>query len=139
MDVESPEMVDAMINYLYHQDIRFGRQGAGAHFLQDGTLAGYARMYAMGEKYGVVGLKMQAAKHLGLLLGSMEHGILTAITIAFSGTADSDTTLRDVVVEGLHRHMSRWEDVEEIQDKLRDTPDLMYALYKHSRARVLMV
>lgn len=68
-DAEDPKCVKLMIHYLYHLDYlevetaevkernRLEENFDETHVLKEGLLIDHAKMYAMGDKYGVSGLK----------------------------------------------------------------------------------
>lgn len=137
LDVETTTAVKLMIHYFYHHDF-IKKEGLSEHEAQSlstenltqGTLAEHARMYAMGEKYGVPGLKALAvAKFLAAIRGTND-GLTAAIMIAYSATPESDRGLRNVIIEILHHYCKVFEDVDEIQEVISALPDLCYGLYR---------
>ncbi|TIA39674.1 hypothetical protein D6C78_03087 [Aureobasidium pullulans] len=137
LDVETNTAVKLMIHYFYHHDF-IKKEGLSEHEAQSlstenltqGTLAEHARMYAMGEKYGVPGLKALAvAKFLAAIRGT-NAGLTAAIMIAYSATPESDQVLRTVIIEILYHLCKVFEDVDEIQQVISRLPDLLYGLYR---------
>jgi hypothetical protein len=73
-DAEDPRCVKLMIHYFYHLDYledetaklkkqkRANEDFEKAHILNTGILIDHANMYAMGDKYGIPGLKALAQK-----------------------------------------------------------------------------
>jgi hypothetical protein len=91
----------------------------------------HADMYALGDKYQVVGLQHLAASKFRACLA--EHwnspDFITAVQIAYTSTPDSNRMLRDVVVQGFKDHFSI--DITKdpaIEAKLDTIDELSFAL-----------
>ncbi|CAD0040833.1 unnamed protein product [Aureobasidium pullulans] len=138
LDVETTTAVKLMIHYFYHHDFFEDRREyssttlnlCSTENLTQGTLAEHARMYAMGEKYGVPGLKALAVAKFLAVIPRTNAGLTAAIMIAYSTTPESDQGLRNAMIESLYCYRKAFVEVDEIQTVISKLPDLSYGLYR---------
>ncbi|KAG9552128.1 hypothetical protein KCU71_g14009, partial [Aureobasidium melanogenum] len=116
-DVEDVEAVRAMIYYFYHHDYHADR------------VSDHARMYAMGEKYGIQALKALADKKFRQSFADGRGDRETAIVIAFTSTPDSDRVLRATIISGLGAPAMLGETLR-MDETIKKIPDLVYPLYR---------
>lgn len=141
LDVETATSVKLMIHYLYHHDYPEQADSVPRVFwsttehLGQGILAQHSRMHAMGEKYGVPGLKALAATRYEEMSRKTTLGLTAAIVIAFKGTHDQDTQLRSTVLGQLNtfRNKVRW--YPDVQKILSETPEIAQELYRRALER----
>lgn len=128
-----------MIHYFYHhdyleQETSTGSQKAQLYFgdCRKGVVAEHSRMYAMGEKYGIPGLKSLAiARFRQSSLIHLNHaGLASGIIIVYNGTPEADKGLRKEVIEALDLCRMYYKDNSETQKMIADIPDLCYGLYR---------
>ena len=103
-----------MIHYCYHLDYLEDETAKirklnlkeesfdQAHGLRGGILIDHARMYAMGDKYGISGLKDLALKKYDEAYDHTCAGLANSIVVAYTSTIDNDTGLRDVIVKHMN-------------------------------------
>lgn len=124
-----------MIHYFYHHDYL---QNQVAHIrgliLPKALLDQHSRMYAMGEKYGIQGLKTVAvAKFKGQGPRQMtKSSLITATMIAFTSTPESDKDLREAVLDFLDRSRQQFKDCMPVQKMIQSMPEVSYGLYRKS-------
>ncbi|KAI4721241.1 hypothetical protein E4T48_02371 [Aureobasidium sp. EXF-10727] len=131
LDVEDVKTVRAMIYYFYHHDYQTEpaadiKSTPVGQLLARGPLAQHARMYALGEKYGVPGLKALALRRF-LPIKVKFSGLGTAMVVAFMSTPDTDQGMRDLIVEFLARHPGSTLTVP-IDRTMEGLPDLVHSL-----------
>jgi hypothetical protein len=140
LDVETTASVNLMIHYFYHHDyLEQETVQTDMGVLPKGLLDEHSRMYAMGEKYGISGLKALALAKFG------SHGrrcisacsVNTATVIAFNSTPESDKRLREEVLRFLDVYRHAWQKVVEIQKMISSMPEIAYGLYCKSVERDL--
>lgn len=90
---------------------------------RDSNLTLHARVYALGEFYGVAGLKSLALRRFEEEVGMFwdTESFVQAADIAFTSTPDGDKNLRQVVLGGLLEHRSlltkeTWRDLMKTTD-----------------------
>ncbi|KAG9528515.1 hypothetical protein KCU93_g4215, partial [Aureobasidium melanogenum] len=134
LDVEDTKTVKAMIYYFYHHDYHtepisdFKKVPVGER-LSRGPMAQHARMYAMGEKYGVPGLKALALVKVSPTKTMAWFGLCTALVVTYASTPDTDQEMRNKFVELLNKN----PDVAAINmtaKTLQEIPDLVFALFR---------
>ncbi|KAG2161832.1 hypothetical protein VTO58DRAFT_109675 [Aureobasidium pullulans] len=140
MDAEDPKSVKFMIHYLYHMDsledetAKIKAQPAAAFLkdndLKDGILIDHAKMYAMGDKYGIPGLKSLARTKFNEVLQYTGAGLVKAMRIAYTSTIDSDKDLRLVIVDKLHSSMPTCLNSPEVDRAIKELPELAHALLR---------
>ncbi|KAH0278418.1 hypothetical protein KCU91_g2487, partial [Aureobasidium melanogenum] len=139
LDVETTQSVKLMIHYFYHhdyleQETSRGSQKAQLYFsdCRKGAVAEHSRMYAMGEKYGIPGLKNLAiAKFRLSAITWVNHaGLAAGIAIVYNSTPEADKGLRKEVIEALDRYRLYYTSNSEIQKMIASIPDLCYGLYR---------
>lgn len=142
VDVETTESVKLMIHYCYHHDFleRETAELERSVYYSDkhrkGILAEYSRMYAMGEKYGIPGLKSLAAtKFLNCCFRTHHAGLAASIIIAYKGTPEADKGLRKHVLSLLDLHGRQYTVDTEIQGIISKITELAYALYRECLMR----
>ena len=89
----------------------------------------HARVYALAEKFGILGLKSLAKAKFEILSSESwdDPGFLDALEEVYTTTIDQDRGLRDVILQVFRRN----PDLEyrlDVQDALRDVPTLAYDL-----------
>lgn len=124
-----------MIYYFYHHDYRnelsydFVGVTDGEKFSR-GPLAQHARMYAMGEKYGVSGLKALALRKFLRKPVMIPSGLCTAMVITYASTPNTDLDMRNKLIEYLHR-FPKVVKIDTVEKTLQELPDLVFALYRN--------
>ncbi|RKK27001.1 hypothetical protein BFJ66_g16860 [Fusarium oxysporum f. sp. cepae] len=154
---DDPEAVDSMIYYIYNgyypkmdpgtQGISKDRLAAAGWKLETfGEFTGglqvkflvlHAKVYALAEKYDVLGLKEMAQRCFRIISncgGCCSKEFAQACEFVYTTTIDSDRGLRDVVVQSLHEH-PRALDEEHIRSAMRLLPDLPYDLVLYGRGK----
>ncbi|KAF2279653.1 MFS general substrate transporter [Westerdykella ornata] len=93
----------------------------------------HARVYALGDKYELFGLKYCAARKFQKSCGHLAGGkaFRKIAQYVFSSTSDSDRGLRDVIIAELHEElrvagMTKWSHA-----LLQDIPELSYQLLRY--------
>ncbi|KAI5211419.1 hypothetical protein AUEXF2481DRAFT_25775 [Aureobasidium subglaciale EXF-2481] len=144
LDVETRIAIKLMIHYFYHHDYLQeetaesqppdGYRLTPENFGQ-GILAEHARMYAMGEKYGIPGLKVLAAAKYKALGVRTLAGLAAAIMITFKGTVSTDKVLRTMV--SYHIDILRYthRNVPELRRTISEIPELAFELYQRALER----
>ncbi|THY95587.1 hypothetical protein D6C93_05001 [Aureobasidium pullulans] len=140
VDAEDPKSVKLMIHYLYHMDYLEAetakiKMQPTAEFLKDndlkdGILIDHAKMYAMGDKYGIPGLRSLARTKFNEALQYTGAGLVKAMRIAYTSTVDSDKDLRLVIVDKLHGNMSFCLNTPEVDRAIKELPELAHALLR---------
>ncbi|KEQ73158.1 hypothetical protein M436DRAFT_46012, partial [Aureobasidium namibiae CBS 147.97] len=137
MDVEDKSAVKLMVHYFYHHDYPSefptyeGHDSLTPKTATKGVLAVHAKMFAMGEKYEVRGLKSVALEKYQACLPETCAGFGTSIIIAFMGTTETeiDLGLRSAIVDSLSD--SDWMvEHEALEKTIEEIPELVYALYR---------
>jgi hypothetical protein len=133
--LEDASAIDHMIRYFYHHNYPspFPTQRDQSKLTTDvitkGILIIHAKMYAMGEKYQVPGLKALAVNKFRACWYKTNSGLGTAIVVAYMSTPETDQPLREMVVDMLVR--SPWMPKTEVLDEtIKRIPELVYALYR---------
>jgi hypothetical protein len=135
LDVETTASVKLMIHYFYHHDYlekeTTQTDGVTVH---EALLDEHVRMYAMAEKYGVLGLKSVAlTKFCGERTRLVtEQRVVTATVIAFNAVPSSDKTLQRTVLKLLYQGRRFFEDNVAIQKMILSMPEVSYGLYRLS-------
>ncbi|THX59129.1 hypothetical protein D6D06_02360 [Aureobasidium pullulans] len=142
MDAEDPKSVKLMIHYLYHMDYlevetaKIKAEPASTvvlkdHNLSDGILVNHARMYAMGDKYGIPGLKALAKMKFEEATKYTYAGLVKAIRIVYTSTVDSDVGLRQIIVTKLHSTgVTSSLGKPGIDQNIKELSELAYALLR---------
>lgn len=141
-DAEDPVSFRLMIHYCYHLDyledqtaqVRTQRR-ADEDFdkiivLKTGLLLEHAKMYALGDKYGLPGLKDLALKKYEEAYLFTSAGFANSITVAFTSTIDSDMALRNVIITILAGNMCFFMSKPKIDQIVKDLPLLSHALLR---------
>lgn len=97
--------------------------------LSRGPLARHARMYAMGEKYGVPGLKALALVKFSPAKTMAWCGLCTALVVAYASTPDTDQDMRNKFVE-LFNKFPKVAALNTVEKTLQEIPDLVFALFR---------
>lgn len=141
-DAEDPRCVKLMVHYFYHLDYlevetaKIKAEPAATtqfkdYTLDDGILIDHARMYAIGDKYGIPGLKALAKSKFEDILKFTCAGLVKAMRIAYVSTVDEDKGLRQLIVNKLHAYnIATSLGKPEIDENVRDLPELGYALLR---------
>ncbi|KAG9674738.1 hypothetical protein KCU99_g4228, partial [Aureobasidium melanogenum] len=144
MDAEDPKAVKLMIHYLYHLDyleVETAKVKADPspgvskdYTANDGILIYHAMMYAMGDKYGIYGLKALAREKFQEAWKFTAAGLVKAIKIAYASTMESDIGLCEIIINNLHSNvrngLTTWMQMTEIDQCVKELPDLSYALLR---------
>lgn len=141
-DAEDPVCVKHMIHYFYHLDY-LEEQTARVrklnikeesfnqtHGLEEGILIDHARMYAMGDKYGIPGLKDLALKKYDEAYLHTSAGLANSITVAYTSTIDTDRDLRDVITKYLMQDLTCYMKKAKIDQTVKDLPQLSHTLLR---------
>lgn len=135
LDVEDSSAIKLMIHYFYHHDYPSelpthpGHKETTPENLAKGVLVVHSKMYAMGDKYQVPGLKALAARKFGPCWTKTCAGLNTAIVIAFVSTPDTDQTLRKILTDTCGRNISIPRDPA-VDQTIKEIPELLYAVYR---------
>jgi hypothetical protein len=135
LDVEDASAIKLMIHYFYHHDypsetLTYSNHNSMvAEILAKGVLTVHSKMYAMGEKYQVSGLKALAVRKFRLNWSKTCAGFSTAIVIAFMSTPEADQGLREVIV-GKLCSAPGIAKAQMMDDTIKQIPELVYALYR---------
>lgn len=102
--------------------------------LNDGILTHHVTMYAMGDKYGIPGLKDLARNKFREAWTITAAGLVKAIKIAYASTVESDKGLRQIIITNLRSNvdegLSFWMQMPEVDECVKELPDLSYALLR---------
>ncbi|KAI4748072.1 hypothetical protein E4T50_01664 [Aureobasidium sp. EXF-12298] len=138
MDVENITTIKLMIHYFYHHDYPSKKPSDDTHDVsesanwKEGCLGEHARMYAMGDKYGIPGLKILALRKFKTSLESAlsitYFEFATVIAITHLSTPSTDRGLRKEIADFLHAHKPVAK-TDMMVHTVKDFPDLVYALY----------
>jgi hypothetical protein len=141
-DAEDPVSVRFMIHYFYHLDYledetaklrsqkREDDEFDKTYALKTGILIEHARMYAMGDKYGIPGLKELALQKYEEAYRYTSAGFANSIIIAFTSTLDADMDLRNVIITYLDSALDIYMTKPKIDQIVRDFPQLSHALIR---------
>lgn len=138
LDVETTTSVKMMIHYFYHHDYHVEAADATpkpilfSFLSRKGILSEHARMYAIGEEYGIPGLKTVARDKFEKLCVKKYHhrGLPTAIIIVFNTTPETDKSLREIILKAVYRCRRDYKDEEEIQQLISSISELGYGLFR---------
>jgi len=136
LDVETTTSVKLMIHYFYHHDYLEHEvvHIQGLDFPK-AVLDEHSRMYAMGEKYGIQGLKRVALAKFQGRGGPRQmskSSVIAAAVIAFNSTPESDKDLREAMLEHLDRSRQLFKHSVPIQKMILSMPEVAYGLYRKS-------
>jgi hypothetical protein len=140
VDVETAACVKSMIHYFYHRDYpELDKTSLEGELWVQGALAHHSRMYAMGEKYDIAGMKAAAlAKFLSLNNQVVTSGtLIPAIIIAFNSTLASDKDLREAVLTMVDdcRQLGDFLTNTQLQNIISTIPEIAYGLYRKAIER----
>ncbi|KAF1978964.1 hypothetical protein BU23DRAFT_191678 [Bimuria novae-zelandiae CBS 107.79] len=94
-------------------------------------LVTHAKVYAIAEKYGIIGLKSIARKKFAAQIEAHldSDELPEACQEAYESTVDTDRGLRDIIIQAFRSHpnLSSRKDVELV---LRETPSLAFELFR---------
>jgi hypothetical protein len=99
--------------------------------IQNAHLITHTKVYALAEKYGIMGLKALARKKFASQV--KEHISSEELPLAmqeiYESTVDSDRGLRDVVIQTFRAHpdIAQRPDIEDV---VRSTPGLAWELFR---------
>jgi hypothetical protein len=132
--------VKSMIHYFYHRDYpELDKTSLEGEIWVQGALAQHSRMYAMGEKYGIVGMKAVAfTKFLGLNNHVVTSGsLIPTVVIAFNSTLASDKGLREAVLMMVDdcRQLGDFLSNVDLQNVISTIPEVAYGLYRKAIER----
>ncbi|KAH0344050.1 hypothetical protein KCU83_g8539, partial [Aureobasidium melanogenum] len=141
-DAEDPRCVKLMVHYLYHLDylevetVKIKAEPAATtpskdYTLDDGILIDHARMYAMGDKYGISGRKALVKSKFEDILKYTCAGLIKSMRIACISTVESDKGLRQLIVNKFHAYnVTTSLGRPETDQNVKDLPELGYALLR---------
>lgn len=75
------------------------------YMVSDSILIYHAMMYAMGDKYGIHGLKALAREKFQEAWKFTAAGLVKAIKIVYASTMESDRGLREIIINNLHSNV----------------------------------
>ena len=133
---DKPEMVLRMIEYFYLGQYRDDVFTTGFPEKRNSAMDTNVEMYALGDKYGIKGLKnLSAEKFQNSLNASRrklgEGGtVLCAISLVYATTPDTDRILRDIVLSIPRRNWEFLSDIPEFQDFVAQNPAFAVDLIK---------
>lgn len=142
LDAEDPVCVRFMIHYFYHLDylevetakLRKQKRDAEdfdkAYCSKTGILVEHAKMYAIGDKYGIRGLKDLALKKYEDAYTYTSAGFAESILVAHTSTIDNDMDLRNVIVKFLNTDLTNLMSKPKINQNVKDLPQLSHALLR---------
>jgi hypothetical protein len=137
LDVEDTSTVKHMIHYFYHHDCpselptHMGHNKLAEENVTKGVLAIHFKMYAIGDKYQIPGLKALAVQRFKTCWKTTSGGFATAIVIAFMSTSEADQELRQVIVDMFDQRIWMAGDTA-LDDTIKQIPELVYALLEAS-------
>jgi hypothetical protein len=139
-DADDPKCVKLMIHYFYHLDYlevetakvkeqkRLEENYDETHVLQNGLLIDHAQMYAMGDKYGVPGLKDLALRKYQEAYEHTSAGFANSMTVIYTSTIDNDMGLRNVIIKILTNDIVNLMSKPRINQNVKDLPLLSHTL-----------
>ncbi|KAL8375997.1 hypothetical protein RB595_007213 [Gaeumannomyces hyphopodioides] len=133
---DDPQIVDLMVHYFYHLDYHASIESHGTQhdrdLVDDEKILGWelpthAKVYAMAEKYGVVGLKAVARRKFEAAVNCAWHQshFIKAAREAYGSTVETDRPLRDAVSAKFEARPDLL-NVAEAQNLLQEVPMLAY-------------
>ncbi|KAL8404880.1 hypothetical protein RB594_009675 [Gaeumannomyces avenae] len=133
---DDPQIVDLMVQYFYHLDYRISMESYGTQrtegLVNQTQMLGWhlpihVKVYAMAEKYGIVGLKAVARRRFETAVDDVWHHshFIEAAREAYGSTVEADRPLRDAVSL---KFMARPDLLarSEARDLLKEVPALAY-------------
>lgn len=92
----------------------------------------HAKMYALGEKYGIDSLKVTAKdKFAEAVTYAWNHANFVAtIKLVFTTTPESDTGLRDLTIKAILEHQGVLSKKPAIENAIKNIEGLSYGLWK---------
>ena len=141
-DTEDPIYVGYMIHYFYHLDYledstskvkKMKRENEDFNKLyayKSGILIEHASMYAMGDKYGISGLKDLALRKYEEAYAHTSMGFANSIIVAYTSTVDNDMQLRNVIIKFLNDDLTNLMRKPKINQHVKDLPLLSHALLR---------
>jgi hypothetical protein len=133
LSCDDPEAVKHMFDFMY-----LHTYGSPKSCSDGGTPADamdislHASIYALGEKYGIAGLKeasLQKFEHSAEVSWKTD-AFCKAIKIVFTSTADHDKGLRNVVLRLLSLHRREMAGDLQMEQVIREIDGLAYDLWK---------
>lgn len=101
--------------------------------IRDPNLIIHANVYALGEQYGVEGLKAVALQKFSKEVDVhwATDDFLQAAELVYNSTPEHDRGMRDVIKNTFYRHRRELLDRENVKRYLRDVTDLAYDVLMH--------
>ncbi|KAI4729520.1 hypothetical protein E4T49_02587 [Aureobasidium sp. EXF-10728] len=139
-DAENPKCVKLMIHYFYHLDYhevetaklkqqnRKDENFDEVYGFKEGLLIDHAKMYAMGDKYGIPGLKDLALRRYQEAYEHTSAGFANSMVVIYTSTIDNDMELRNVVIKILNDDIKNLMSKPKINQNVKDLPLLSHAL-----------
>jgi hypothetical protein len=142
LDAEDPKCVKLMIHYFYHLDYvevetaklkekkRSEENFDETHVLNEGLLIDHAKMYAMGDKYGVPGLKDLALRKYQEAYEHTSAGFANSMIVIYTSTIDNDAGLRNAIIKILKNDITNLMKKPKISQNVKELPLLSHALLR---------
>ncbi|KAJ4352007.1 uncharacterized protein N0V89_007353 [Didymosphaeria variabile] len=94
----------------------------------------HANVYAIADKYGLLGLKQMVAFKFEESLKLLPPGeeFFEAVTVAFTTTPDTDTTLRNIIAKHVYEEKTISGLYEELDVGMKTTPGLLSNSVQHT-------
>ncbi|KAI4730431.1 hypothetical protein E4T49_01791 [Aureobasidium sp. EXF-10728] len=133
LDVETRTSVKLMIHYFYHHNYPERNAENAGSFLQ------HTRMYAMGAKYAIPGLKDLALARFSRPCdgNNTVQNLMSAAVIAYSRTQETDKRLREAIVTVFDANRRAIKDLAWVSKIVSKLPELAFELYLKSVKREL--
>ncbi|KAI4761578.1 hypothetical protein E4T52_06342 [Aureobasidium sp. EXF-3400] len=141
-DADDPKCVKLMIHYFYHLDYlevetaklkekkRFEENFDETHILKEGLLIDHAKMYVMGDKYGIFGLKDLALRKYQEAYEHTSAGFANSMIVIYTSTIDNDMDLRNVIIKILTVDITNLMSKPKISQNVKDLPLLSHVLLR---------
>jgi hypothetical protein len=121
-----------MFDFFYLQSYGSGRSGTTDSEVSRSSFILHAKVYAMGEKYGIPSLKEAAIERFREDTHSIcaDDDFAEAVELAFTITPDSDSGLRDLIIQVVHNNASQMKDNVKMKELVVSHNDLAYGLWE---------
>jgi hypothetical protein len=100
------------------------------HVLNEGLLIDHAKMYAMGDKYGVPGLKDLALRKYQEAYEHTSAGFANSMIVIYTSTIDNDAGLRNAIIKILKNDITNLMKKPKINQNVKELPLLSHALLR---------
>jgi hypothetical protein len=121
-----------MFDFFYLQSYGSGRSGTTDSEVNRSSFILHAKVYAMGEKYGIPSLKEAAIERFWEDTPSIctDDDFAEAVELAFTITPNSDRGLRNLIIQVVHNNASQMKDNGKIKKLILSHNDLAYGLWE---------